>query len=503
MEAQGAQGGSTRRLITTWAARIAAGAGLLLAFVGVVVVVRALTAAPRAAPVEPLDIDHEVDAQAAVTRLSEALALPTISPADPDDDVTPFVLLRRKLESDFPTFHERAQRTLVGGLTLHFVLEGSERDAGHVVFLAHQDVVPVEEGTHDDWVHPPFSGAVADGYVWGRGALDNKQNMMALLEAAEMWLAAGGRSEHTLHFVFGHDEEIGGLDGARAVADAMNEEELDVVAVYDEGLVIVDGLVPGIDGRVALVGITERGYLTVEISATAEGGHSSMPPDELAVVRLADALAALDANPLPAAIDGPTRMMFDWTAPKMGFSHRLIFRNLWLFERLVLSQMTKNPGTHAAVRTTAAPTMLRASDRENVLPQRAVATVNFRLNPRDRIEDVLDYLEDLIGDDAVSVRAVGDMRSEPSPLARLEGAGFDALRRALATTHPEVPLAPNMVTGATDSRHFADLTADIYRFSPMILGESDLPRLHGTNERIAVDDYLDLIDYYAALLSQW
>ncbi len=486
-----------------WLTMVLGGVGLAVAIVAAVVLVRASAVESLQSEVEPVEVETSVDGQAALERLAEAIRKPTISSSGDDADLEPFYEFRRQLERDFPVFHDLASRQLVNDLTLHFTLEGRDSSAPHVVFLAHQDVVPVEEGTEDDWTHPPFGGVVADGFLWGRGTLDNKQNVMAMLEAAESWLESGESPEHTVHFVFGHDEEIGGMDGARVVAQQMEEDGLDVVAVYDEGLVIVDGMVPGIDGPIALVGITERGYLTVEIEARAEGGHSSMPPEEIAVTRLAEVLKKLDANPRPAAIDGPTAMMFEWAISEMDFLHRMIFRNLWLFEPVVLSQMTASPGTNAAVRTTAAPTMLRASDTENVLPQRAVATVNFRLNPRDSIDGVLADLEDLLGSEYITIRPVGEMRSEPSPLARLEGPGFEKLRRALATVHPDVPVAPNMLTGAADARHFTGLTHDVYRFQPLIFTDRDLERLHGTDERIAVDDYLALIEYYGALLRQW
>ena len=486
-----------------WLKRLGIAIGVIVAVVLAIVFFRASGVESPQQPAQPVEFDVETDAEAALDRLSAAIQLPTISPTDPDADTVPFIELHELLEEKFPHFHEVAERQFINELTLHYTLEGTKYGESHVVFLAHMDVVPVEAQTLDDWTHPPFSGVESDGYIWGRGTLDNKHNMMAQLEAAEAWLERGERPEHTLHFVFGHDEEIGGMQGAHVVAEQMQEDDLDVVTVYDEGLVVTDGIVPGIDAPVALVGITERGYLTVEITASAEGGHSSMPPKELAVTRLADALNTLDEHPMDAVLDGPTRQMFASISSEMDFAHRLIFRNLWLFEPLVLSQMTGSPSTNAAVRTTAAPTMLRASERENVLPQQAVATVNFRINPRESIDDVLAYLDDLLEREYISVAPVGEMRSEPSPIARMEGPGYEALKRAFATTHPGVALGPNMLTGAADARHFTDLTADVYRFTPVTLDAQDLERIHGTDERIAVDDYLGLIDYYGALFRQW
>lgn len=451
---------------------------------------------------EPADVEIS-DADRAVERLSVAIQHPTVSPAEPHDDLTPFVELRGQLEKFYPAFHEAAERRIVGDATLHFTLSGEDPDAPHVVFLAHKDVVPVEPGTEDDWTHRPFSGAVADGFVWGRGTLDNKHNMMALLEAAEFLLERGESPKHTQHFVFGHDEEIGGLEGAKQVADQMADDGIEVAAVYDEGLVITDGIVPGIDGPVALVGISERGYLTVEIEATAEGGHASMPPDELAVARLAEAITSLRENPRPAKLDGPSRQLFEALAPEMGFGYRLLFRNLWLFEPLVVGQLTGAASTNASVRTTAAPTMLRSGERENVLPQKAVATVNFRIHPRDDIDTIMEYLDDVVGGEHVSVSAIGEMHSEPSPVAATDTAGYRAIETAVGEVFGDIPVAPALVVALTDARHFTELTDDVYRFAPVVLTDDDLDRIHGTDERIGVEGYVDLIRYWQQVLGQW
>ncbi len=446
-----------------------------------------------------IDVDGGEDK---LQRLSQAIQFETISPRKAGDE-EPFESMHQWLEEVFPKVHDRADRRLQGGLTPHYMLEGSQEGAPHVLFLAHMDVVPIDEGTEEDWAHPPFSGAMEDGYIWGRGTLDNKQSMMAILEAMEARLEQGWTPEHTIHLVFGHDEEIGGMEGARGVAEWMVDEGIELQAVYDEGLTITEGVVPGVEAPVALIGITEKGYLSVELRATAQGGHASMPPEELAVYRLMDALSVLQADGAEPRIDGPAAKMFEWLAPEMGWGHRLIFRNLWLLEPLVVWQMGQAPTTRAVLQTTAAPTVLRAGDADNVLPQSARAVINFRLHPRDDIEGWMERLESIWDEPYLSVEPVGDMRSEPGPLARMEGKGYEALETALMEVFPDVVVAPNMLVAAADGRHFTDLTADVYRFQPLVLDGDEIGRIHGTNERITKVNYLALIAYYDRLLAHW
>ncbi len=477
-------------------------AAIATAAVLVVIVARALWV-ESVQPEGMAEVEWELsDREAPLERLSEAIRFETVSPRSEGDEA-PFEAMHQWLESTFPGVHEEAQRRWVGGLTPHFVIPGSDEDAPHVVLLAHMDVVPIDEGTEEDWSYPPFSGAREEGHVWGRGTLDNKQSMMAILEAVEGRLAEGWTPRHTTHLVFGHDEEIGGLQGAKAVADELEEQGVEIAAVYDEGLTITDGVVPGVEAPVALIGITEKGYLSVEVRASSEGGHASMPPKELAIYRLMDALSALQERERGGAIDGPTAKMFEWLASEMDLGHRLLFRNLWLTEPLVVSQMAKAPSTNAVLRTTGAPTVLRAGEADNVLPQSARGVVNFRIHPRESIDDVMEDLENLWSASYLEVEPVGEMRSDPGPLASMEGKAYEALETALMEVFPEVVIAPNMLVAAADARHFTGLTAEVYRFQPLVLTEADIARIHGTNERIAEDNYLRLIAYYDRLLEHW
>ncbi|WP_230467165.1 M20/M25/M40 family metallo-hydrolase [Lujinxingia vulgaris] len=476
--------------------------GLVVTALLAVAIVRAALLSPSTEPAE-LDPPSLSDELAPITRLAQALTIPTTSPTPDTPDLEHFRELHRQLEEWFPRVHSRASKEVINDATLLFTIPGSEPDLPAVAFLAHQDVVPVEAGTESDWTHPPFAGAVEDGYVWGRGALDNKHNVMALMEALEQQLERGKEPRHTLHLIFGHDEEVGGTRGARVVAQRFQADGVKLAAVYDEGLIIADGIVPGIEGAIALVGITEKGYVTIELTASSEGGHASMPPKELAALKLARALERIHQHPMPAAIDGPTRMMFEEAAPHMDFGMRLVFGNLWLTEPLVIAQMAKSPSTHAALRTTFAPTMLRASPRENVLPQQATATLNIRIHPRDSIASVIAHINEVVDDPEISVTPVGEMRAEPGPLASMESQGFLALRDAVHEVFGPIPVAPNMLIAAADGRHFTSLTPNVFRFQAVALTARDLERIHGTDERIATEAYLDLVRFYVQLLQKW
>lgn len=479
--------------------RVLIALGILVTLLLGVVFGRASSVSSVQVEVVPVDV---AVADRAVNRLSEAIRFPTIADPGGDTEPGPFLALHEYLERSFPKAHEALQRERVNELTLHYRWIGTRPDRDHVIFLAHQDVVPIEGGTEKEWTHPPFSGAIAEGYVWGRGALDNKLSLLGMLEAVEALIDQGFVPERTVHFVFGHDEEVSGQHGARVVAEKLEAQGLKVEAVLDEGLVIADGIVPGVEGRVALIGIAEKGYMTVEITARAEGGHSSMPPADLAVLKLSAALGRLAEFPMRASLEGPATMMFDALAPEMDFGYRLLFTNQWLLGGVILGQMEGGPSTNALVRTTMAPTMLEGSQRENVLPQTARAKVNFRIHPRDSVDDVLAHLRRVVEDPDVIIEPVGAFRSEPSPLASTESHFFELLSRSVREVYGDVLVAPGLVLAATDSRFFTGLTSDVYRFLPVTLKSEELARIHGTDERVRIEDYKNAIRFYQQVISR-
>jgi carboxypeptidase PM20D1 len=251
-----------------------------------------------------------LDGPTLARKLSSLVQLQTVSEGQGRIDPQALEDLRLQLAVDFPKAHEALeQRTL--GSTLVFTWRGTDPSLPAGALLAHQDVVPVADPS--SWTHPPFAGVIADGFVWGRGSLDDKQSIVAQLAAVEALLAEGFRPRRTLYFAMGHDEEMGG-SGARAFASSLAGEQLDFV--LDEGGMVSVGVLDGLSAPAALIGVSEKGYVSLELSVTADGGHSSMPPPHTAVGTLAQAIVALEANPLPPHLDGPTGRMFDqrWTS---------------------------------------------------------------------------------------------------------------------------------------------------------------------------------------------
>lgn len=435
----------------------------------------------------------------AVQRLSDLLKFPTLSAQEGPVDPAPFEAQRSFLAANYPMFYERLEVQTLEQHTLLVTWTGTRPELPHILVLAHQDVVPIADPT--SWTFPPFAGTVDGGFIWGRGAIDDKGSLIALHEATTALLEQGFRPERTVHFLFTHDEELGG-SGARAASAWLKQQRIPIQAIYDEGLIIADGLVPGIPGRIALIGIVERGYVTMELVAHAEGGHASMPPpgEEGAVSVLASALRSLQDNPMSPSLEGPADVMFDWIAPEMQGINRVVFANRWLFGPIVVNQMTKKASTNASLRTTLAPTMLSASPQENVLPAEAIATVNFRLHPRDSIEGVREWVEKVVDDPRITVR-IATPGNEPSKTARTDNAAFRALQTSFAEVFPGMPVAPGLFVAATDSRWLQEHTSDIYRFQPVPTTPEDLGRIHGTDERIAIEDFGRMIKLYERLLT--
>ena len=489
---------------------VGAGAVLLVAVLAAIVLVRAAGLESRRPQVEPAG-DPGLDLQA-VERLAGALRIPTVS-GPGEGDVRPAALQRFRgyLEATYPRVHESLEREVVAGHSLLYRWPGSRRGADPLVLLAHQDVVPAGPGAAEEWTHPPFDGIVAEGHLWGRGALDDKGSLLATLEAVELLLADGFAPERPVILAFGHDEEIGGT-GAAAMADRLRREGVDPFLVIDEGAAVVDGSVLGVDVPVALVGVAEKGYLSLELRATGPGGHSSTPPPQTAVDVLVRALQRLRAEPLPAGIDGPVRHLLTTVGAEMGFDRRLVLANLWLFEPLVIRELAAQPGTDALIRTTTAPTMLDAGVKDNVLPSEARAVVNFRLHPRDTAEEVISHVRWAVRDPRVEVSVYGDFAGgqaaedggapgpAATPAAPTDGEAYGLLARTVARVFPSAVVAPTLITAATDARHYTRLTDRVYRFAPFRLEPADLERIHGTDERLALEDYARMILFYRELL---
>ncbi len=450
----------------------------------------------RQVPPEP-PAAFTVDAEAAAARLGGALRLKTLAASEgrPAEDAA-FAELHAYIQAQYPLLHQTLKREPVGAHSVLYTWEGTDASLRPAMLLGHLDVVPVEPDTASSWTHPPYSGVVADGFVWGRGALDDKGSVFGILESVESLLAAGFQPRRTVLLAFGGDEEVGGHEGAETLAKLLRERGVTLESVLDEGGMIMSGTVPGVASPVALVGVAEKGFASAELIVQGEGGHSSMPPSQTAVGVLSRAISRLEESPMPASLRGGSRALFEFAGPEMGFGMRTLFANLWLFEPLVLRQLTANVTTNAAVRTTTAATMFEGSERDNILPARARAVVNFRILPGDSVEAVLEHVRRVVDDPRVKVSTLGFI-SEPSPVSRMDSDAWTQLQRSVRQVFPDVVIAPYLMLAASDSRYFTGLSENVYRFMPLRLGNADLSRLHGKDERVSVQGYADAVRFYA------
>ena len=445
-------------------------------------------------------VEVSIDEDAAVERFSAALTYPTISHDDRSNfDAAAFTGFRDFLESAYPLVHERAQRTIISGHSLVFHLPGSDPSLEPVLFLSHMDVVPVQKDTLADWTHPPFDGVVKDGIVWGRGSVDDKVGVIALLEATEMLLQQGIEPQRSLYLAFGHDEEVGGADGAQAVARHFEEQGIRFDFVLDEGGALTEGIMAGIDKPLAIIGVSEKGYVNLVLTVLSEGGHSSQPPEHTALGILSQAIVNVENQPFPARLDSmlPT---IDAVGAYMPFKDRLAMSNLWLLGPIVKSALLREPDMAAGIRTTTAATMASGSPKSNILPTRAQAVINFRILPGETVESVRQRVVEIIDDERVAVTT--EFGSDPSPISTVETRGYELIASTIRAFEPNALVAPYMVRGGTDARYFYGVSPNVYRFLMIRINPKTIRYVHGIDERIPVGDFLTAIRFYYNVLRQ-
>ncbi len=439
---------------------------------------------------------------AVAERLSKAVQLPTISFEERERfDSIPFLQLHELIKVSFPLVDSLLQRTIVNDYSLMYEWKGTNPELQPVILLAHQDVVPIEEVTIKDWLQLPFSGKITEDAIWGRGTLDDKSSIFGMLEAAEMLLEKQFQPERTLFFVFGHDEEIGGEEGAKKAAEILEQRNIKAAMVLDEGLFKAVGSVPGVDKPVALIGIAEKGFMTLELTSRVKGGHSSIPARETSIGVLCKAIVNLQENLLEPNFTESMRQFFEYVGPEMPFALKMITANQWLFEKVLINEMSSFPEGSACFRTTSAPTMIRGGIKENVIPYEAKAWVNFRILQGEHSHDVIDRVKKIINDERIHIEVANSWVNEPSPVADINHPAFQTIVKTIGQVSKEETLvSPSLVLGGTDSKHFRNVSKNVLKYMHVTMNSDDIKRVHGTNERILIEDYKEMIRFFYQLM---
>lgn len=435
----------------------------------------------------------------AVEHLAEAIRFQTVSHQSREQiDYSAFLGFQQFLRDTYPAVFDRLEVDVVADYSLVMTLAGSNAELKPVLLDSHYDVVPIEPGTEHEWTHAPFDGAVADGFLWGRGAIDDKASVIATMEALESLLQAGFQPERTLIFSLAHDEEIGGREGAANIANYLAEKNIALEFMVGEGGLVLENnpMLPG--KSMAMIALAEKTYVTLTLKSIGDGGHSSMPVKNNAVVKLAKAVTALHENPFDPELVSPMTDMLNVLGGEVGGIQGWMMRNQWISAPILASVMSKDPTLNAQVRSTTAVTMFDAGIKENVISQKAEAKVNFRLLPGYTPDQLLEDVKVNI-DDASIVIESDEWKKSPA-VADIHGHGYEKVKSSIESVLPDALVAPGMLTATTDSPHYVELAPNIYRFHPFTLPMSDTKSIHGTNERISLDSIKTSVKLSKALI---
>lgn len=442
----------------------------------------------------------KIDEEEAVKHFAKALTYKTISYQDETKiDFQQYDAFIQYLEESYPNVHAKLELERINNYALVYKWSGSNSAEKPIGLTSHYDVVPVLEGTESNWEQAPFSGTVKDGFIWGRGTLDDKIGVIGILEAVETLLKEDFKPSRDIYFMFGFDEEIGGDNGAKVIAETLQKRGINFDYVLDEGGAIVEEMIPGVEEPVGVVGISEKGSAVAHLTIEGSGGHSSQPEDETNIGKLSRAIAKLEETQFDAELRGPGNDLFEFVTPEMSFGMRYVFANKAIFKPIIENILLQKTASAALIRTTIAPTIFQAGEQYNVLPEKADAYINLRVMPGDSLEFVEQYMIDTIDDDDIQVTVTG---SEASPVSSTDGWQFKAIQQATKNVYNDAVVAPYLMVAGSDAKHYDLVSDNTYRFLPIQITSEDLNRMHGTNERVSVENYINAIKFYVEVIKE-
>lgn len=470
--------------------------GLALLFIAFILI-RTFTFQSIQLEVEPIE-KVAVDPNA-VKRFRESLRIKTISFEEEENfDSLEFGRFNAFLEDQYPLVDSLLGHQVFSGFSHLYHWKGVDETLQPIILMGHIDVVPIASPAK--WTVDPFAADLSDGKIWGRGTIDDKFSVIAILEAVNQLLIDGYRPSRDIFLAFGHDEEVGGEMGAVKIVEFLSTMEVNAEYVLDEGYAITQKLIPGVDNDIALIGVAEKGSATIEFAVDMDGGHSSQPASETAIDVLARAISKLKSNPLTPKLSEPMIGFMDHIGPHMNFVNKMAFANREIFESVIIDIYENASGAgNALVRTTTAPTIFQAGIKENVIPTFAKATVNFRIMSGETPETVMDFTKDVIADERVKLSFKG-FNTAPSKVSSHDSDAYKVINSSIKQVFGDVLTAPNLVIAATDSRHFEKISDNVYRFVPYHINKENIDSFHGIDEHIAVEDFENAIRFYKQLI---
>jgi carboxypeptidase PM20D1 len=474
----------------------------ILIVTAIYVVIRTIIFQRTAGAVKKID-GIPVEANIVAEHLAAAVRCQTV-PLDEQGTPDPeaFHQLHQMLAETYPLVHQRLKWEVINGYSLLYTWPGSRPELEPVMLMAHQDVVSADPATLHEWTHPPFEGRIVDGFIWGRGTLDIKNQLIGIMDAAEALLAQGYQPERTILFGLGHDEETGGTQGCKLMGQLFKERGVHLAGIVDEGGGIVEGLAAGVRGPVALIGVSEKGYLTVEFTVQSKTGHSSTPPPQTSIGILARALARLEARPMPTHLRR-LRPLYHGIGKAAPIYLQVAFANVWLFGFLLRRWLVTKPEMNASIRTTTALTIFNSGTEDNTIPYEAKAYANFRLLPGDTIAEVLNYIKRVVRDERVQFQPVEGKFNEALPISPRNVPAYQGLSQVSQQIFGNYPVAPFVMLGGTDCQHFVPVCDHVYRFTSVVMDPSFAGLEHGIDERIPVEAMAKMVKFYAQLIQVW
>ena len=438
---------------------------------------------------EPVNLPEDI-----FQNLSKAIQFPTISYSEEAlPDSTAFFGFHRFLEETFPLTHSKLTLEKINDYSLLYTWKGSDPSKKPIILMSHQDVVPVDEPTLGDWEAGPFEGKITTTDIVGRGTLDDKGTLIGLLEAVEILLEESYQPTRTIYLASGHDEEVGGANGASAIAAHLKAKGIHAAMTLDEGGYIAENLVPGVDAPVAMVNLSEKGFASFRLIVETNGGDSSAPPRENTIGMLAQAIVDLENNQRPYKLVKPVDYQIEYIGAELPFFKRIAFANPWLFKQPILEALNAH--------TTTAPTIIHGGIKNNVIPTVAEATINFRILPGETIESVKQHIINAISN-KVKVETVGFL-TNPSPVSSIDSESFKILEKTIRNMFPNSIVVPGLIGGGTDARYFYELSDDVYRFYPIRISPESRTRFHGIDEKISKDNYTEIIEFSYHLIKEF